>query len=58
MTLQQLQYAVTVASAGTITEAAERLYINTAESDNCNSGVGKGDESDNFYPFQQRRGSI
>ena len=27
MTLQQLQYAVTVASAGTITEAAERLYI-------------------------------
>ena len=50
MTLQQLQYAVTVASAGTITEAAE--------SDNCNSGVGKGDESDDFYPFQQRRGSI
>ena len=27
MTLQQLQYAVTVASVGTITEAAERLYI-------------------------------
>ena len=27
MTLQQLQYAVTVASAGTTTEAAERLYI-------------------------------
>ena len=27
MTLQQLQYAVTVAAAGTITEAAERLYI-------------------------------
>ena len=27
MTLQQLQYAVTVASAGPITEAAERLYI-------------------------------
>ena len=51
MTLQQLQYAVTVASVGTITEAAERLYI-TAESDNCNSGVGKGDESDDFYPFQ------
>ena len=27
MTLQQLQYAVTVASVGTITEAAERLFI-------------------------------
>lgn len=27
MTLQQLQYAVTVASVGTITEAAEQLYI-------------------------------
>ena len=27
MTLQQLKYAITVAQTGTITEAAEKLYI-------------------------------
>ena len=27
MTLQQLKYAITVAETGTITEAANRLYI-------------------------------
>ena len=57
MTLQQLKYTITLAETGTITEAANKLYISqpsliidSFKTEEFISNIGEGDE---YYNIQQ-----
>lgn len=52
MTLLQLKYIVTVAAAGTISEAAKQLYIAQAHLTSGNQGTGKGTGNYYFQTYQ------
>lgn len=50
MTLQQLKYVITVADTGTITEAANKLYISQPSLTNAIHELEKGNEYRHFQP--------
>ena len=70
MTLQQLKYVITVAETGTITEAANKLYISQPSLTNAihelekemnivifnrtNKGISLSKEGDDFHGFSHR----